>query len=60
MDVRAVSAPENPERSLEYRQRASECRTLAYEVCNDGSREELLALADVWMTLAEAPRANTQ
>ena len=54
MDFGAISARENPERPVEYRQRAAECRALAFEVCNEGSREELLALADVWMTLAEA------
>jgi len=42
---------------VEYRQRAAECRALACEMCNEDSREELLALADVWMTLADARRA---
>jgi len=49
--------PEHPEKSVEYRQRAAECRALACEMCNEDSREELLALADVWMTLADARRA---
>ena len=51
--------PESPEKCAEYRQRAAECRALACEVCNEDSREELLALADVWMTLADARRALT-
>ena len=55
MSIGAV--PENPERFVEYRQRAAECRALACEVCNEEAREELLALADVWMTLANARRA---
>lgn len=38
---------------------AAECRALAHDVCNEGSREELLALADVWMTLADAGRVHT-
>jgi hypothetical protein len=58
MNIGAV--PENPERCVEYRQRAAECRSLAYEVFNEGSREELLALADVWMRLADARRVRPQ
>ena len=56
MNIGAV--PENPERWVEYRQRAAECRALAADVCNEDSREELLALADVWMTLADPRRAR--
>jgi hypothetical protein len=58
MNIDAV--PENPERWVEYRQRAAECRALAYELCNEDSREELLALADVWMTLADPRRARVR
>ena len=55
MDFDAVLSPErdHPEKSVEYRQRATECRALAYEVCNEGSRKELLDLAEVWASLAE-------
>jgi len=56
MNIGAV--PENPERWVEYQQRAAECRALACDLCNEDSREELLALADVWMTLADPRRAH--
>jgi hypothetical protein len=54
MNIGAI--PEPPERCVEYRQRAAECRSLAYDVFNEGSREELLALAEVWMRLADDAR----
>lgn len=43
------------ERSDEYRQRATECRELAVGLRNEGSREELLALANIWLSLADTP-----
>lgn len=64
MDITASSsrASDAPERSVEYRQRAAECRALAYELCNDGARKELLDLAEVWTSLADtaAPFAVAQ
>jgi hypothetical protein len=53
MDIDSVSSPGAEIRSVEYRQRAAECRALAHEVCNEGSRKELLDLADVWTVLAD-------
>ena len=38
----------------EYRQRAEECRSLAYDLSNDSARRELLELAEIWTLLAEA------
>jgi hypothetical protein len=55
-DVSPISTVQ-PGKTLEYRQRAEECRTFAYEVDNEGAREELLNLAAVWMSLAEARHA---
>jgi len=59
MDIGAVSSPgsEAPGKLMEYRQRASECRALARELSNEGSRKELLDLADVWMSLADTRHA---
>ena len=60
MDIARASASGNFERSGEYRQRAEECRALAYDLRDEESREELLALAEVWMSLADPPRTHTQ
>lgn len=59
MDIGAVSptGTVQPGKALEYRQRAEECRALACDVRNEGAREELLNLADVWTSLAEARHA---
>lgn len=42
-----------PGKQIEYRRRAAECRELAHDVRNEVSRQELLHLADIWMSLAE-------
>ena len=55
MDIETVSSPtrNDPKRRVEYRKRAEECRALAHDLCNEGSRKELLDLAEVWASLAE-------
>jgi hypothetical protein len=46
-----------PGKQIEYRRRAAECRELAHDVRNEGSRQELLHLAEIWMSLADTRHA---
>ena len=59
MNVEAVPSPGSgaPGKQIEYRRRAAECRELAHDVRNEGSRQELLHLAEIWMSLADTRHA---
>jgi hypothetical protein len=59
MDSGAVLSTERapPGKQIEYRRRAAECRDLAHDVRNEGSRQELLHLAEIWMSLADTRQA---